>query len=309
MALTQQIPAPADSAPLDSVPADTVARDSASVDSVASDSAAVDTVVHDTVYYILLDPPVAPKLPAAPGRPGGLTDGMSWLLLSLAILFVVVAIRFRRNSKYLAAMFRDAVKVRERDNVFDETVREKSFVFLLNVLWCISAGIILYRLLVFTSALPAITAAVQLPPGLRLVPPGGYTDAIAPAGMGICIGLTAVWQLLMVGAYEVVGRVFDDRTHTAMWVNGYLATTGLSTLIFFPLSLLSIFYPGYAGLILSVAACGFLTAKLIFIWKGFRIFFKEITSWFLFLYYLCSLETVPLILLYVASMILCGTVL
>ena len=94
-----------------------------------------------------------------------------------------------------------------------------------------------------------------------------------------------------------------------MWVNGYMATTGLSTLIFFPLSLLSIFYPSDAGIILIVALGGFIIAKLIFIWKGFRIFFKEITSWLLFLYYLCSLEIVPLILLFFSTYLLCGTLL
>lgn len=276
------------------------------VDSIGGDSAAIDTVLHDTISYIMIEAPDRPALQAHTPRQGD--SGMSWILTALTLLFIIAAIRFRNNSKYISAMFRDAVEVRERGNVFDETVREKSFVIMLNLLWCMSVGVLLYTLAGWCSARGLLPGG-EVAGSFRGVPAGGYTPAIAPLGMGICIGVTILWQIVMVAVYWVVAYVFSDTFHARMWVNGYMATTGLSTLIFFPLSLLSIFYPSDAGIILIVALGGFIIAKLIFIWKGFRIFFKEITSWLLFLYYLCSLEIVPLILLFFSTYLLCGTLL
>lgn len=286
-----------------SAPASAPASDSVAV----ADSVAVDTAAHDTLYYIMLDPPAVADLPPNSG-PAAEGWGMSWILTLLTVLFVIVAIRFRSNSKYLSALFRDAVEVRERRNVFDETVREESFMLILNVLWCLSVGVLLYTLIQYSLTDPGISARLRSAmPGD--IPPGGWTGEKAPLAIAISIGVTLIWQLVMTALYSTVGRVFSDRLHTRMWLTGYLAVSGLSTLIFFPLALLALCYPGDPKVILWVAFGGFVAAKLMFIVKGFRIFFKEITSWLLFLYYLCSLEIVPLILLYISTVALCATIL
>ncbi len=265
----------------------------------ASDSLAVaDSVVHDTVRFIMLEAPAhdEPLL-----RPDGgsyfTTTGTSWILSALLLLFVIVALRFRSNSKYLGAMFKAAFEVRERGNVFDETVREKSFIFILNILWCISAGILLFSLYRYLADRADIAWSFLSP----------VAEGRQPLGMVICICVAALWQLIMTCAYTIVGNVFSDTLHTRMWVGGYTAVTGLSTLILFPLALLAICYPAGTSALLWVALGGFILAKLVFIWKGFRIFFREITSWVLFLYYLCSLEIVPLIILFYATFISCAT--
>lgn len=272
-----------------------------------ADSVAADTAPGDTLYYIMLDPPEVTDLPA---NHGPQTDGwgMSWILTSLTVLFVIVAIRFRSNSKYLSALFRDAVEVRERRNVFDETVREESFMLILNVLWCLSVGVLLYTLIQYTLDDPEISASLRaFIPGA--IPDGGWGGDRVPQAIAISIGVTMIWQILMTALYNTVGRVFSDKLHTRMWLTGYLAVSGLSTLIFFPLALLAICYPDNPTLILWIALGGFVAAKMMFIVKGFRIFFKEITSWLLFLYYLCSLEIVPSILLYISTVALCATIL
>lgn len=272
-----------------------------------ADSPLLDTAPKDTLYYIMLEPETTYEL-QPPVRDTEGSDIMSWILTALTLLFVVVAIRFRSNSKYLSAMFRDAVEVRERRNVFDDTVREDSFMIILNALWCLSVGVLLYTTVQFSAGDPFIGERLRQA-GLSGLPPGGFSASQAPLGMGISIGVAIVWQLMMITLYAVVGRVFSDARHARMWVSGYLSVSGLSTLIFFPLALLAICYPGDRTSLLCVALGGFIIAKLIFIIKGFRIFFKEVTSWLLFLYYLCSLEIVPLVLLYVATLLLCATIL
>lgn len=249
-------------------------------DSLAQDTLGQDTLPRDTTYVILLDPPA--KAPA-PGRDVGKeTAGLSWIVTALLLLFVIVAIRFRNNSKYLGALLRSAVEVRERGNVFDDTVKETSFMIMLNVMWCVCAGILLYT-----------------------VVGGSSMNPRAPVGMGIAIGIAMAYELFMTGCYGLVGNVFSDGLHARMWVRGYLAATGLTTLLLFPASLLTLCYPEQAVTALWIGGIAFISGKIVFIWKGFRIFFTQISSWVLFLYYLCSLEIVPLILVYAAAVPAC----
>ena len=73
----------------------------------------------------------------------------------------------------------------------------------------------------------------------------------------------------------------------------------------FPLSLVALNYPKWDVPVLLIAAGVFVIGKIVFLYKGFRIFFTQISSWLLFLYYLCSLEIVPLILTYLGAVTLC----
>lgn len=232
-----------------------------------ADTMAVDMVVHDTTYVIVIESEPEPELPV---RQSGQDSGMSWIIAGMLLLFTIVAIRFRKNSKFLAGALRDATDTRERGNVFDDTVRESSFMVILNVLWTVCAGILI-------SGGREITSVV------------------------ICIAAAMLYQGFMTGLYALVGNVFSDRLHTRMWLHGLWAVTGLSTLIFFPAALMMLCYPEEAQTALWIALAGLIIMKILLIRKSFRIFFTKITSWVLFLYYLCSLEVVPIILLYFGS--------
>ena len=126
--------------------------------------------------------------------------------------------------------------------------------------------------------------------------------------MAICIGMAAAYTLFLTGAYAVVGNLFSDGSKASMWVKGYLSTQGLQTLLLFPVALVAICVPGIVGSMLVAGAIVFFFAKFLFIYKGFCIFFTQVASWVLFLYYLCSLEIVPVILTYVSARFLCGLV-
>lgn len=258
-------------------PAATLPADTAIVDTAATDSVATDTSAHDTLYYILLE---REQLPAFQPRveQHGLSAGLSWIMGGLLLLFLIIAIRFHNNSKYLGAMLKSAVEVRERGNVFDDTVRETSFVILLNLMWAVCVGILLF---IFA--------------GGSMGAPG------AAVGMGISIGLSVIYELFLGASYWVVGSVFSDHLHTRMWLRGFLSANGLTTLILFPVAMMALCYPANAAVAVDIGLIAVIIGKIIFIWKGFRIFFSQIGSWVLFLYYLCSLEIVPLVLLYAGT--------
>ena len=238
----------------------------------------------DPVYGILLTPPKSPDVPRRQ-KPSDL----SWITLSLFLVFFIACFRFQNNIKFIGAIGRSLLVVKERNSIFDDTVRETSFVIILNLLWCVATGVILYRL-------------------LQAVPDGMFLSANpvgAAAGMAICMGVAVIYSLFMTGACLTVGNLFSDALHAGMWVRGYAASQGILGVAFFPLALAMICWPTHEIPLLWIAAVLFILARSLFIWKGFRIFFTHSSSWVLFLYYLCSLEIVPLILSYAAAAYLC----
>lgn len=271
------------------------AAGSAVADSLATDSLTVDTVVPGEARegIVLVNPAAAYRDATPVESPGIWGGGMSWIYLGLAIMFCIIGVRFKGNKRYLKAVLSDLTDTRVRHNAFDDTVKETSLLVLLNILWVACAGILLWVL-------------------VRLTVPDNPEWSLSipdrPAqGIGLCIGVAAVYALGMFLAYWTVGNVFSDRKLTRLWLKGAAAASGLETFMLFPLSLVALSYPGWAATSLIIAGVVFVIGKIVFLYKGFRIFFSEISSWMLFLYYLCSLEIVPLILTYVATVAICTT--
>lgn len=223
--------------------------------------------------------------PAAKATPREFFSAGSWIILGLIILLVAVSLRIRNNARYLGTLVRDLTEVRLRGNLFDDTVKETSLLFMLAILWSCSGGVLLYYLLLHLSGTWP-TDSLSLP----------ILETRRPECIGICMGMCLAYVIVMTVAYYVVGNVFSDSSHSREWVKGFLAEQGISTIGLLPLALMSICYPGSTVTFLWLAAIVFALGKIIFIIKGFRIFFTQISSWVLFLYYLCSLEIVPLVI-------------
>lgn len=262
---------------------------------IAKDTVATDTVAADTthvahVYGITLTPPPVPKVEANAGD----TTGMSWIIGALILLFCIIGIRIHNSRRYLSTLVHNLTDVRLRTNAFDETVRETSFMVLLNLLWSCSAGVLLYGLLRVTT---------------HVNPTGSFSLPLTThpaASIAICMGVAFLYTCFMSLSYMIVGTVFAGKTKAGIWLRGYTSGQGLLSFLYFLLALLSLSHQEWNGELLWIAAGGFILTKIVFIWKGFRIFFTQISSWVLFLYYLCSLEIVPLILTYLAAILLCG---
>lgn len=260
-------------------------------DIAVSDSIARDTISMEHVYGVLLTPPQQAHAIMRDGR----SSGMSYIFGGMILLFCIIGIRFHNSRRYVAAMLRSLVEVRIRNNVFDETIRETSFLVLLNLMWSCSAGVLLYGLLVLTMPDNPFYSY-----GLPVLETGKSLS------LAVCMGVGVVYTCFMSVAYYVVGSVFSDAEHARMWLKGFTASQGLLSFIYFPLALLILCRPDWTETLLWIGMGAFLLSKTVFLWKGFRIFFIQISSWVLFLYYLCSLEIVPLILTYMAAMWFCS---
>lgn len=219
-----------------------------------NESLVIDTAVSDTISVLVIEPEPRLQLPARTSSGGFAT---SWLLLGLLALFAVIAIRYRKNSKYISAIFREVTNVRARGNMLDNTVREVSFMLLLNILWAISAGILIYA--------------------------GIGRGTLDTDGAGLCVLCALAYEIAMTAAYSITGRVFSDATRTRLWVRGFWAAQSLSVLVFFPIAVILTCYPGNASWAVMAGIIGYILVKILFIWKGYRIFFAQISSWVLFL--------------------------
>ena len=255
-------------------PADTLAQ---AADSLAS------TIPGLTRGIRLTQPPEVPPVPL-----GEQSTGLSWVLTATLLLIVVACLRYRRNSRFFGVMLHDVLEVRERHNAFDDTLRETSFLWLLNLLWCGAAGVLLYSF---------INPAGSLAGGAGMAAP-----------LGVCIGMAGAYTLFLTMAYPAVGALFSDGGKASLWLRGFLATQGLAAVALLPGAMLTLCLPGSTGAMLLAGAIIFILAKLLFIYKGFCIFFTEIASWVLFLYYLCSLEIIPVVLTYSGARYFCSMV-
>lgn len=256
------------------------------------DSIVADSVPAEHHYGVLQTPPEVEHV----GQRNDMAWDMSYIYGVFLLLFCVIGLRFRDSRKYISVMIRNLIKVRIRSNVFDETVRETSFLVLLNLMCSCSMGVLLYG---------AIEMMVSRVPEYFSLGLSALTEHKA-ASVGICMGVGVVYSCFMATAYYLVGTVFSDRRHAEIWLKGFTAAQGLLGFIYFPLALMLLCWPQWLEIFLWVGLASFVLSKIVFIWKGFRIFFTQFSSWLLFLYYLCSLEIVPLILTYLAAIWLCG---
>ncbi len=256
--------------------ADSIAAQAAA-DSIAALARADSIAQKYPLEGIILEAPA----PAPAPEPLVGQGASSWVTGGLLLLFCVVALRFRNNYRYMVGLLRDLTEVRERHNMFDDTVRETSLLVLLNLLQAGCAGVVLAY------------ALFSLPSLLQT---------------GICTACCLAYTVVMWAAYNIVGSVFSDPLHTRMWVRGFISSQGLLSMLLLPVALLCLCYPANVPTLVWVGFGCLICAKLVFIWKGFRIFFTQISSWVLFLYYLCSLEVVPLILTAAGAVAACSTI-
>lgn len=258
--------------------------------SIPSTIARPDSLAQDSVKQtparkgiVMVDPFDHNKeLPARPDT----ESPVSWVIAGLILLFCIAGLRYKSNALYLRGMMRDTVEVRERGNMFDETVRETAFMIILLLICGVALGILVY---------------VSLPMM-------GFAVPASVWGLPLCLGCTVAYMTLMPLFYKVMGTVFLTPQLSREWIKGFTAGMGLLSIPAFPLALVALFSPEAARFAVIAAAICLAAAKILFIFRSFRIFMTESSSWVLFLYYLCNLEIVPLTTTYVGAIWLCASI-
>jgi len=256
---------------------DTLAQPGDTATAAASDT----TVARTLISMPKPQEEVAAASPAALNTGGA--DTASWILLGIIALFMLIAARMRNNVKYLKSMLRQSVEWRERQNMFADTMRERSFTFLLGLLSIGCCGLLLSQ-------------------GVSLwhhgTPPA---QGEFPASLWVCMGLAGGYYVVQLIAYLIIGNCFTTRQRAKEWVQGFKAGNALLGLALFPPSLLGVFYPALLPWVLILSLALYFIVRFLFILKGYRIFSGRHAYYLLFLYYLCSVEIAPALMIWHAA--------
>lgn len=203
----------------------------------------------------------------------GYNSGVMSILLAV---FLCIALTFHNHTTFLKTFTQDLWSVRKRSNVFeDHTVSETQILASLIMLVCVCEGVVLFSFF--------------QPMGI----PGGMFGSVS-----LMVGLAAVYYLWQLAAYSVTGYAFTDPVLAGRWIRGFNASQALLGLALAPPALWVAFNPGAWYWVGPVSVLLYLIARIIFICKGFRIFYDKFSSLVYFILYLCTLEIVPLVIIF-----------
>lgn len=204
------------------------------------------------------------------------TGIMTLFLLSMFL----VTISMRKGYKYVSNFKKNLFSIKKRDNVFEDhnTVNEEITLLSLIANTCIMEGILINCGL--TLYYPTISQTGSI-----------FTNMIT------FISVMALFYLMQTAAYHILGYVFTSKANTSLLLKGFNASQALLGLMLLPIVILLLVYPTYANTFITLFAFCYILCRIIFIIKGFRIFYTNYSSIFFFILYLCSGEIVPLLVI------------
>ena len=224
---------------------------------------------------------------ATPRHISPLYDNGSMLLV-LAVIFVTT-VSYRKGYKYVADFFHNISSVRERQNLFeDHTVKETQIMTALTANTCIFGAILLYIAYGF----------LYHPTEPAATPVFGFVAALS--------AFDALYHIAMLGLCWLLGFIFSDKLSTGLWLDGVKASASMLGVLLAPITFAILIFPAFVKTGLIMAIILYFLARIIVIYKAFRIFFNNLQSLLYFILYLCSVEIVPVVLSFAGAMDLCG---
>lgn len=213
----------------------------------------------------------------------------SGILAILMAVFVLISLNMRHVRRIFASLPQDLLSLRRRNNAFDEhTANESRVVALMLVGTCVIQGLLMFLWLGRS--------------GANTTPLSVFLTVMA------LIALMGAFYLFQFSACAVVGYTFTDSLNTGLWRRGLNASTAILGIALTVPALVALFYPALTHSMLIIAALLYVLSRLLYIYKGFRIFFTNFLSLFYFILYLCTLEIIPVITLCLLASEICENV-
>lgn len=198
----------------------------------------------------------------------------SGLTAMLVTLLIIVILCMRNSRRLFANMGNDLTEVRSRARNFDEhTSNESRLMALFGVQLTVYLGMMLQSAACVLLGAPAF--------GQPFIVTLQF------------IALAAAYYVFQLMAYATVGFAFTDAERAHQWMRGFNASQALLGFALALPALVTVFYPDAAVVALIGAAAMYIIARVIYIIKGFRIFYTDFASLLYFILYLCTLEVIP----------------
>ncbi len=264
-----------------------LATDSATADSMPVQKIQEAIPVLDTIAEIPAKPAAYLYGHEPAARPSDVATDPT-ILCAFAIVMLTLIFNFRHIKRLLASGAQELLSVRSRENVFDDhTANESRAGVMLVVQLCLCSGTLLYLWITQSH--------------------GIHSSGHQAAAIWTLTALSGVYYIFQFTAYSTVGYTFaPDKNSAHQWVKGFTSSFSyLSVAALIP-ALTALFYPDISAYCAITMFTIFCIAKLVFIIKGFRIFYYNISSLLYLFLYLCSLEIIPVIFVYSLSLFLTG---
>ncbi len=240
-------------------------------------TAPADTVLGSIDTLAVMEVPVTGK--ATPFARSPLHDTPSMALLITGL--IAVALSYHTGYKYIENFFHYMFSIRRRENLFeDHTVNETSILAAMIANTCIVEGFLIY--LALQVLRPDLSASLQ----------GSVFMHIGTFSL-----MAAAFYIVQWLVFKVLGYTFSDKEGTKLWLDGFKSSQSLLGLMLLPVLVLLMVFTASGKMLLTIAALLYLVARLIFVYKGFRIFYSNLSSCVYFILYLCAVEIVPLVIM------------
>lgn len=273
---------------IDSIAGDTIdGRIPHFITTAQADSMRVEAVIDSLTLHTEIHMPArgASEGLAPLSQPTDLGTGTgSGLLRALMVLMLIVLSFNAGGLRHILRTYRSELwSVRKRHNVFDNESGHTSgpLATLLAINYIVFGGVMLY----FVPGAPPS--------------PSFFGAAASMALLGLFYGFRYA-------AYSTVGYAFTDSTGRHRWLEGFMATRAYAGLLLILPAILCIFYPQWRTTLVNISLIIYFAANILFIAKGFRIFYRNFLSLLYFILYLCSLEIIPLLAMYALAIKLWG---
>lgn len=213
-----------------------------------------------------LEPELLPLTPA--NDPA--VAAMAWGGLLVAIVALPTVVRLWRI--FIGSLTRQTGKLPAAERTLGDRLSQFAAV----VLCCLMWGILLY------------CVAFRMRGGNMAIAPG--------AGVAFTAGAAFVAFLIQFIGYKVVGYAFSTVADTQAWTRALTVTFAMSGYWMMLPALGALLFPGAVYALLWVGAAFFVCFRMMLWIKCFRIFYDGPFSIVYFFLYLCTLETVPLLI-------------
>ena len=217
-----------------------------------------------------------------------LHDTGSMIMFLLSCLFLITS--YRLGHIYIANLMHNMFSSKGKDDLYsDHTLSDTRIIIALIVNTCLMEGFLMFYGLSWYN--PQLTLALQSSVFLHVF---------------VLILSAALFITLQLFLYRLIGFTFSDDKLTELWVGGFLASQATLGLLLFPIVVITLVFPSTIKSMLTIAITLYILARIVFIWKGFRIFFNNFSSSIYFILYLCAVEIVPPLLALAGTVYVCS---
>lgn len=110
--------------------------------------------------------------------------------------------------------------------------------------------------------------------------------------------IVSVYFVFQYVTYNIIGYTFITSEGRQLWLEGFTASMALLGVVLLLPGIVVLFYPEILHFAVIFSAFIYILVRFLFICKGFRIFYTNLGSLVYFILYLCTLEIIPLVILY-----------